>query len=51
MLQRWKGVKGYKGYYTVSDRGDIKSIDRAIKQSNGKMRTKWEQSITWGTCQ
>lgn len=26
----WKPIKGYEGYYEVSDHGDVRSLDRDI---------------------
>lgn len=28
----WKAVEGYEGYYEISNKGRIKSIDRMVKQ-------------------
>lgn len=36
MEEIWKDVKGYKGYYQVSNFGNVKSVDRLIKQRCGK---------------
>ena len=36
----WRDVVGYEGYYMVSDLGDIKSVSRKFKQSNGHPFTK-----------
>lgn len=33
----WKDILGYEGFYKISDNGEIKSIDRKILSSNGKM--------------
>lgn len=32
----WKDIPGYKGYYQVSDLGQVKSLAREIKHSDGK---------------
>lgn len=34
----WKDIKGYEGYYQVSDSGRIKSLDREIQAINGVSR-------------
>ncbi len=34
----WKPIKGYKGYYEVSNLGNVRSIDRTIKDKNGKAK-------------
>lgn len=33
----WKDIKGWEGYYQVSNLGNVRSLDRAITQSNGKV--------------
>ena len=40
----WKSIQGYEGYYEVSDNGDVRSVDRYVKNHgdfvrklNGKM--------------
>ncbi len=35
----WKDIKGYEGYYQVSDHGRIKSLYRKIIRSDGVIRT------------
>lgn len=32
-MEKWKDIKGYEGYYQVSNYGNVKSMDRVI--SNG----------------
>lgn len=34
----WRSVAGHEGYYEVSDLGNVRSIDRTVVQSNGKVR-------------
>lgn len=34
----WKQIEGYEGYYEVSDSGDVRSVDRYITDSTGKVR-------------
>jgi hypothetical protein len=31
----WKDIKGYEGYYTISNMGRVKSLDRVILKRNG----------------
>lgn len=31
----WKQVKGYEGFYEVSDCGEVRSVDRYLQYSNG----------------
>ena len=33
----WKDIKGYEGYYQVSNFGRIRSIDRIVKDKTGKL--------------
>ena len=39
-LEQWRDVKGYEGYYKVSNLGEIRSLDRIIKSKNGVTRFK-----------
>jgi len=39
MIERWKDVPGYKGYYQVSDAGRVRSLSRIIIRSNGYPQT------------
>lgn len=36
MEEIWKDVKGYEGYYQVSNFGQVRSIDRIVKQKSSK---------------
>lgn len=33
--ETWKDVEGYKGFYQVSDRGSVRSLDRIVSYANG----------------
>lgn len=33
--ERWKYIPGYEGYYMISDRGRVKSVDREITYQDG----------------
>lgn len=35
-VEKWKDIEGYEGIYMVSDRGNIKSLDRFIYKKDGK---------------
>lgn len=35
MIEEWRQVKGYEGLYEVSSLGNVRSVDRVIKYSNG----------------
>lgn len=41
----WKPIKGYEGYYEVSNRGNVKSLSRQIKIRNGKDALKKEKIL------
>jgi len=34
----WKDIKGYEGYYQISNRGIVRSLDRKIEYSDGRTR-------------
>ena len=36
MEEIWRDIKGYEGYYMVSNLGRVKSLDRYILKSNGR---------------
>ena len=38
MEEIWKAVKGYEGYYEVSNQGRVRSVDRTIINSRGSSR-------------
>ena len=33
--ERWLPIPGYEGYYEVSDHGNVRSVDRVVKDSRG----------------
>ena len=35
---RWKAVRGFEGYYEVSDHGDVRSVDRKVCDTKGVIR-------------
>ena len=35
-LETWKDIRGYEGFYQVSDLGNVRSIDRTTKTSDGR---------------
>lgn len=39
-MEKWLNVVGYEGLYLVSDRGNVKSIDRIVKRGSNEMRLK-----------
>lgn len=38
MIEEWRDIKDYEGYYQVSNYGRIRSLDRTIIESNGVKR-------------
>lgn len=38
MKECWKPVNGYEGYYEVSNLGRVRSLDRKVNSSGGRMR-------------
>ena len=42
----WKPVKGYEGQYEVSNLGGVRSVDRIVLMSNGRLRHIKGKSIT-----
>ena len=36
-MEEWKPVVGYEGLYEVSNKGNVRSIDREVNQSNGSI--------------
>lgn len=41
-METWKDIKNYEGYYQVSNLGNIRSIDRIVKQTNSKNKDKFQ---------
>jgi hypothetical protein len=41
----WRPVPGYEGAYDISDRGDVKSLDRVIVVSAGRVRSPYERRV------
>lgn len=46
MEENWKDIKGYEGLYQVSDFGNVRSLDRDVLYSNGRIRTHKGRIIT-----
>lgn len=38
-IETWKPIRGYEGYYEVSDRGRVRSLDRTITNSLGRRQS------------
>ena len=37
MIELWRPIPGYEGYYEAGDLGNIRSVDRQVKYSNGSV--------------
>lgn len=35
MIEIWKDIKGYEGFYQVSNLGNVRSLDRYTRNGNG----------------
>lgn len=38
-MESWKPIKGYEGYYEISNFGNVRSLDRKVKGKNGKFQS------------
>jgi len=46
MIEIWKDVNGYEGYYQISNLGNVKGVERLVKNPYGDtMRVKKEQIL------
>lgn len=46
MEERWKDIDGYSGYYQISNRGRIKSLERTIIRKDGLFHRRKERILT-----
>lgn len=37
MQEEWKDVRGFEGYYQISNLGRVKSVERVVKKKNGTL--------------
>lgn len=49
MIEQWKDIVGYEGYYQVSNLGRVRSVDRVVRHNwGGRRKTtggyEWEYS-------
>jgi hypothetical protein len=45
MKEIWKDIEGYEGYYSISNYGNVKSLERIIKSKNGVIRKRKEMLL------
>lgn len=45
-MEKWKDIPGYEGLYQVSDKGNVKSLDRFVKRSDGVIRKLKSKQLT-----
>lgn len=38
MEEFWKPIKGYEGYYEISNLGRVKSLERVVPKRHGKRK-------------
>ena len=38
-IEIWKDIIGYEGYYQISNLGNVKSLNRIVKNKNGYRNT------------
>ena len=43
--ETWKPVVGYEGYYEISDKGNLRSVDRVETMRNGRTRMKYGKPL------
>jgi hypothetical protein len=46
MNEQWKDIKGYEGLYQISDKGNIKSLERIVKDSSGRIYKRKEKLLS-----
>jgi len=44
-MEKWKDIKGYEGIYQVSDKGNVKSLERIVTEKNGKTKKLKERTL------
>ena len=50
-LEQWKPVHGYEGIYEVSSHGRVRSVDRTVTRSDGKVHRYKGKALSAGTQQ
>jgi len=43
MEEIWKDIKGYEGYYQISNMGNVKSLEHTVTKSNGVVQIRKER--------
>lgn len=42
----WKDIKGYEGYYQISNLGNVKSLERTVYHSDGRVQVRKERIMS-----
>ena len=50
MAEEWRDIKGYEGYYQVSNMGRVRSLDRIVKSRPGRTRIARGRVMSPGYC-
>ena len=48
MEEEWKDIKGYEGYYKISNLGRVKSLYRVVRKKNGCTMTVYPRILRSG---
>lgn len=50
MIEIWKDIQGYEGYYQISNLGNVKSLDRIVDRGNGILQHRRERIMSKRVC-
>ena len=50
MVEIWKDIQGYEGYYQISNLGNVKSLDRVVDKGNGVFQHRKERIMNKREC-
>lgn len=48
LVEEWRSVVGYEGYYEVSNLGEVRSLERVVKMKDGSTRITHGKTLTQG---
>ncbi|AER47718.1 NUMOD4 motif-containing HNH endonuclease [Mycolicibacterium goodii] len=46
MAEQWRPVPGWEGHYEVSNRGQVRSVDRTVRTATGALQTRRGRVLT-----